>query len=327
MKTGSLCTGVGGIELGLGLDPVWVADDDKFVSKLIDKRFPGIPNLGDIKTINWRRAERVDILTAGYPCQPFSHAGLGQGLNDPRHIFPYIANAIYEIRPNFVILENVRGHLRKGGKEVLGELADLGYNARWGIVRASDAGAPHKRERIFIVAAHSQCEFGELLGELGVMGGPQGPTQEPIWYTTPDSHKEDSAYANSQQYNGGGYSGSPRWYEFTDSDYAFTNTPLGQLDEVDQRQQQQLQQSAYSSETFTWGEYEGAIRRWEYVLRRSAPQPLDDVGRLRSEFSEWMMGLPLGWVTDAGLSKTQELKAIGNAVCPHQARLAIEYLC
>jgi DNA (cytosine-5)-methyltransferase 1 len=130
---------------------VWCAENDKYASKVIEARF-NKPNLNDIKTINWDEVEPVDILTAGYPCQPFSHAGQRKGTEDERHLWPYIIKAISKLRPKYVILENVRGHLSLGFKEVLGDLAQNGYDAKWRIVRASDVGAPHQRARLFIIA-------------------------------------------------------------------------------------------------------------------------------------------------------------------------------
>lgn len=155
MKIGSLCTGYGGLDLAVeahfDAKTVWCAEFDKYASQVIEQRF-NIPNYKDIKTIDWASVEPIDILTAGYPCQPFSHAGYRKGTEDERHLFPYILEAISILRPKLVILENVRGHLSLGLKEVLQGLAITGYDAKWQVVRASDVGAPHRRERVFIFA-------------------------------------------------------------------------------------------------------------------------------------------------------------------------------
>lgn len=158
LRIGSLCTGYGGLDLAVeahfGAKTIWCAEFDKYASQVIEQRF-NIPNYGDIKSIDWASVEPVDILSAGYPCQPFSNAGKRKGTNDSRHIWPYIQEAISILRPKIVILENVRGHLTLGFKDVLKGLAQSGYDAKWQLVRASDAGAPHKRERIFIMAEPS----------------------------------------------------------------------------------------------------------------------------------------------------------------------------
>jgi len=155
MKIGSLCTGYGGLDLAVeqhfNADTVWCAEFDKYAKKVINAHFD-IPNYGDIKTINWAEVEPIDILTAGYPCQPFSHAGYRKGTDDERHIFPYILEAVSVLRPRWIVLENVRGHLSLGLKDVLQGLAEHGYDARWQVIRASDVGAPHQRARLFIIA-------------------------------------------------------------------------------------------------------------------------------------------------------------------------------
>jgi DNA (cytosine-5)-methyltransferase 1 len=155
LKIGSLCTGYGGLDLAVeayfNAETIWCAEIDKYASQVIEQRFD-IPNHGNIKEIDWASLEPIDILTAGYPCQPFSHAGYRKGTDDDRHIFPYILEAISTFRPRYAVMENVRGHLSLGLKEVLEGLASIGYAARWEIVRASQAGAPHQRARVFIVA-------------------------------------------------------------------------------------------------------------------------------------------------------------------------------
>jgi DNA (cytosine-5)-methyltransferase 1 len=155
MKIGSLCTGYGGLDMAVeayfGAYTVWCAEYDKYASELIEENF-GYLNHGDISKIDWSSVEPIDILTAGYPCQPFSEAGKRKGENDERHIWPHIKEAIRVLRPRFIVLENVRGHLSLGFDRVLGDLTELGYDARWKVVRASEVGAPHNRARVFIVA-------------------------------------------------------------------------------------------------------------------------------------------------------------------------------
>ena len=155
MKIGSLCTGYGGLDIAVeayfNAETIWCAEYDKHASKVIEERF-GYINYKDIKEIQWENVPKVDILTAGYPCQPFSVAGQRKGEQDARHIWPYIKDAIRTIRPRWVVMENVKGHLSLGFDQVLRDLANIGYDARWEIVRAAEVGAPHHRRRLFIVA-------------------------------------------------------------------------------------------------------------------------------------------------------------------------------
>ena len=161
----------------MGGELAWVADNDPGASAILAHRFPSLPNLGDISAADWSAVEPVDVLTAGFPCQDVSCAGGRAGLREGNRtgVWAYVARAIDELRPSLVVLENVRGLLSAGadsdvepcpwclgesGNEhalralgaVLGDLADLGYDAGWAVVSAADAGAPHRRERVFIVA-------------------------------------------------------------------------------------------------------------------------------------------------------------------------------
>jgi len=107
----------------------------------------------------WRGA--VDIITAGYPCQPFSVAGKRRGADDPRHLWPHVARIIGEIKPPFVFLENVAHHLRLGFPEVASGLVGMGYKLAAGLFTAAEVGAPHKRERLFILAIREGDELAD----------------------------------------------------------------------------------------------------------------------------------------------------------------------
>ena len=165
MKIGSLFSGAGGLDMAVeqttGAVPAWFVEFDPNPSKVLARHWPDVPNYGDVTAVNWSDMEPVDILTAGYPCQPFSHAGKRKGHTDERHLWPHVADAISALRPRLVVLENVAGHLSLGGAAVVGDLAGLGYDARWGVVRASDAGAAHRRARLFIVATDNAREHGD----------------------------------------------------------------------------------------------------------------------------------------------------------------------
>jgi DNA (cytosine-5)-methyltransferase 1 len=162
LTVGSLFSGIGGLDLGLeraGMRVIWQSEIDLYSSRVLAKHWPDVPNYGDIKEIDWRTITRPDVICGGYPCQPFSTAGNRQGRQDPRHLWPWVLDAISELRPRYVILENVRGHLSLGGLSVIGELADSGYDAEWRIIPASSVGAYHRRERVVIVA-YPQGQFG-----------------------------------------------------------------------------------------------------------------------------------------------------------------------
>ena len=123
------------------------------ISKMEAGHLDASPIWSDLKTFLYESFDGlVDILIAGYPCQPFSAAGKRAGKEDPRHLWPWIADGIRVLRPRACFFENVEGHISLGLREVVGELESIGYKAAWGIFSASEVGAPHQRKRVFIMA-------------------------------------------------------------------------------------------------------------------------------------------------------------------------------
>jgi DNA (cytosine-5)-methyltransferase 1 len=188
---GSLFTGIGGLDLGLERAqlcmPAWFAETDKFAASVLAQHYPNVPNLGDVSRIDWRTVPRVDVLHGGFPCQDISEAGQGRGIQEGNRsgLWFRFADAIYELGPRLVIVENVSALLGRGIDTVLGDLADLGFDAWWTVLRASDVGAGHLRERVFIVAIASHlCREGlEGAGPQVPPGRPvaSGRSPDPVW--------------------------------------------------------------------------------------------------------------------------------------------------
>ena len=156
LTVGSLFSGIGGMDLGLeraGMTVKWQSEIDPYCCQILKKHWPGVPNYGDIKKINWSNVEPTDIICGGYPCQPFSLAGRNRkGEDDPRHLWPWVKDAISVLRPRYAILENVQGHLTLGGTTVIKEITDIGYDCEWRLIPAAGLGARHRRNRLIIVA-------------------------------------------------------------------------------------------------------------------------------------------------------------------------------
>ena len=155
LTVGSLFSGIGGLDLGLeraGMEVIWQSEIDPYGCRVLKKHWPEVVNHGNIKNIDWNTVTRPDIICGGYPCQPFSLAGKRKGEHDDRHLWPIVRNAIEHLRPRYAILENVAAHLSLGFGQVLGDLAEIGYDAEWEIVPAAAVGAPHRRNRVFIIA-------------------------------------------------------------------------------------------------------------------------------------------------------------------------------
>ena len=158
-----ICAGYGGIEPGLkrvlpALRTVAYSEIEGFAcANLVSKMEAGCldpaPIWTDVKTFPWHQfRDRVDVLTGGYPCQPFSSAGQRKGKDDPRHLWPYIAEGIRILKPAVCLFENVEGHITLGLSTVISDLEEMGYKAAWGIFSAAECGAPHQRKRVFIMA-------------------------------------------------------------------------------------------------------------------------------------------------------------------------------
>ncbi len=289
--------GYGGLDLGLiqvipEATPAWHMEIDPGPAHVLAHRYPNVPNLGDVTQVDWYQVEPVEVITAGYPCQPFSVAGHRKGTNDERHLWPHVLNAIRILRPQFAFFENVPGHITLGLGTVLCDLAEIGWDAEWTINRASDVGAPHHRDRLFILAyPHGKRPQAQRF--------PRGQAAEKSWDND--------------------------LYDFL----ALLSTAADIEHELGSR----------------YGEYGPAILTWAIASGYTPPPLIEDHvtyhdqglwGRAFPEvkaatspdFVEWMMGLPAGWVTapEIGLTRAQQLKAIGNGVVPQQAAYAFRDL-
>ena len=161
LRTAELCAGYGGLSLAIGdKHPMWVAETDPGASEVLARRFPCTPNLGDLTALEGPSIPPVEVLMGGTPCQDLSTAGRRGGMSEGTRsgLWAHMFRIVEEMNPNVVIWENVAGArtARAGGLPALGrvvtELAGLGYGVVWDSVRASDVGAPHRRERVFVLA-------------------------------------------------------------------------------------------------------------------------------------------------------------------------------
>ena len=325
------------VEAFFDAETVWTSDIDKYASIVIKERI-NKPNLGDLKAIDWTRIEPIDILTAGYPCQPFSHAGQRKGLEDDRHIFPNILEAISTLRPRWVVLENVRGHLSLGFKEVLQGLTETGYDARWRLVRASDAGAPHRRERMFIVAepSDSDSERSFIRGTYAKWHQGQSQSQS-CQYSQIVTDTDSQSRSQSRRTDRNISSTTKAQFDGSNWNVDGSGNSIDANSHSEGLQGTRYKTGNIAERSFsdTDNQYQSHDRempqfrsrfasRCEMRLRRT-PNPLD-LGKLNAKFVEYMMGLPEGWVTDLPISRSQQLKILGNGVVPQQAYLALQLL-
>ena len=340
MKVGSFCSGFGGLDLAahdlFDATTSWWSEIDSAAQKVMHARFPEAQPVGDVTTLNPHDLEPVDVLTAGFPCQPYSTAGLRKGQSDERAIFQWIADTISVLRPRYILLENVQGILTKGGTDTLASLTSVGgYRIRWGLVRASDAGAPHRRARWFAVAesADSYSSSSETWGSAGYDS--ECFREEFVGHSSSSANSYSlgagrSEHGEVSSSSGEGKEGTQQRQRVrtavghgsqvaTDSDDAGRSEHSGAFP-------METEQSSFECRSSTnWGEWEPAIRRWETIRQVEAPPPVLD-GKLNQWFVEWMMGLPTGWVCEGIDKRTPALKMLGNGCVPQQAHLAFSLL-
>jgi len=211
----SLCAGYGGIDLGLkraipNLRTVAFSEIEAFAcANLVAKMEAGCldpaPIWTDVKTFPWASFRgKVDILSGGYPCQPFSAAGKRLGKDDPRHLWPWIADGISILQPALCFFENVEGHISLGLSTVVSDLEGLGYKVAFGLFSAAEVGAPHQRKRIFVLA-HRIGERG-LVPHQWRVSGQQMPVRDGQTRGTflADRIKSGSQGCAAEQTNAGG---------------------------------------------------------------------------------------------------------------------------
>jgi len=237
LRIGSLFSGYGGLDMAVanhyGATTAWFVEFDKHPSAILAHHYPDVPNYGDVTTIDWSQVEPVDIITGGFPCQDVSHAGLRRGVHHGTRsgLWFEMARAIDQLKPWKVVIENVAGllsataagdvepcpwclgdaadgHMRALGA-VLADLAEMGFDADWGSVRAADAGAPHGRLRVFIVATarHTGHDAGGTEQGQQPQGATGGPRQ------SGDDVATDAARERGDR---GRDAGPGRWAEPTD---------------------------------------------------------------------------------------------------------------
>jgi DNA (cytosine-5)-methyltransferase 1 len=170
LKVGSLFAGIGGFDLGLtwagGYEIAWQVELDQWCRRVLQKHWPDAERFADIRDCGIHNLSPVDVIAGGFPCQDISVAGTQKGLEGERSsLWWQMRRIVGELRPRYVLIENVPNLLIRGFDRVLGSLSEIGYDAEWGVISANDVGAPHLRQRLWIVA------YPESLRELQSKGG------------------------------------------------------------------------------------------------------------------------------------------------------------
>lgn len=297
MKVGSLFAGIGGFDLGLeraGFTTAWFCEQDAFCQQVLAKHWPGVPIYEDICELKGADVEPVDILCGGFPCQDLSYAGRGAGIEGERSgLWTEYARLIGELRPRYVLVENVPALLTRGLGRVLGDLAALGYDAEWDCIPASAVGAPHRRDRIWLVAyADGERTQVSAAGkhaaeqELGSQGGAWGLGQ------LADSNGADCKARSSDRMG------------------AQSQAELGSL-----------RRGRGESGTVPHSD-SPRLERHGRLVEGAGERPAPSRGlaqRERERSNAWAVEPDMGRVADGVPARVDRLKALGNALVPQVA--------
>ncbi len=239
LTIGSLFSGIGGLELGLqrGLSAagvptrtLWQVEQSPFCRKILGRHWPHAQRYTDVRTVTASSVDPVDILCGGFPCQDLSVAGKRAGLEGDRSgLFYEMARIVREIRPRIWVMENVPNIVNLGLSSVLSEVAACGYDARWGMLRASDVGAPHRRERWFCVAwlADNDRKRGTARARLPAIKRADLPDTD-----RGDGRGSSVAHSGSARHQGGERSWSAETPGPPIGHPAERNTKLGAVDDT-----------------------------------------------------------------------------------------------
>ncbi len=194
MTVGSLYSGVGGFEIAAervwGAGCVrWQVEKDPHAQAVLRRHWPDVPRFSDVRELTGDELERVDVVTAGVPCQPVSLSGAGKGAADERWLWPDTLRLLGKLRPRFAVLENPPALFVRGFGAVLGGLAEIGFDAEWSVLSGCRMGAPHARERLFILAypAGGGWDGWRSAGERPALLEPRGCGAEPGRRWAPES--------------------------------------------------------------------------------------------------------------------------------------------
>lgn len=345
----------------------WVSDVEPGPLKILNHRYPHATQLGDITKIEWTTIQSVDIIAGGSPCQDLSLAGKRKGMRNGTRsgLWGSMREAIYTLNPTFVVWENVEGALsatatshsqleldqgplgdratgftNRALGRLLGDLSEGGYDAFWTTLRASDIGACHHRRRVFVLGVRRDAADA-LRGRAG--RGAINPTLAASWGADRTAKLADLAP----------YRGALTLPTVTtqdtdspcESQLRRNTIPLNMLvahtlptPDVrgDNRKSKGFDNGGNNFYDIIadrrFGEYAPAIRRQERAFGYPAPDPTEPNPRtgkpqLSARFTEWMMGLEPGWITDVpGITRAEAIRMCGNGVVPQQATAALIHL-
>ena len=302
-----LCSGIGGFALGFEWaelsKPVLFCDIEPWSRQILAKHWPDVPIAEDVKElandptrIIHAIGDRRSILSCGYPCQPFSQAGQRRGSEDDRHIWPEIFSIVQQVRPDWIVCENVSGHITMGLDEVLSDLADkANYAVQTFHLGAVSVDAPHRRMRLWIVARN--VADADIINRRAVKKSKQSKGR--TWRQSPSNSSSDVANAQSNR------TGKSRHAHKTEGSKKSSATqPYGSSADVADAQSKRVQRHGAS------GQQKPQSYAREKVSLRSSERP---------RATTWNVEPPVGRVAHGIPRRVDRLKGLGNAIVPQIA--------
>ena len=308
LKVLDLFSGIGGFTLGLDstnfFETVKFVEKDKYCQKVLQKNFPNIPIEEDIKNVKGKEGE-ADVICGGFPCQPFSVAGKQKGTSDDRHLWPEMFRLIREIKPQFVIGENVKNiiNIQDGVvfETVCTDLESEGYEVQPFNIPAAGVGAPHRRERVWIVA---YAERYNEIQQIQKSDGPQHQVQSKRGQK--DSASWISGRTNSIRQTNNRY----------ETNVAYTESIESHVGEHGKHQEERSGQGEIRGEnSHDANTYSKRLERFrtEHELRNSEKE------KQTSGNSWWSVEPNVGRVANGVSGRVYRLRALGNSIVPQIA--------
>lgn len=324
-----LCSGIGGFALAAdwaGMTTIGFCEIDPFCQRVLRKHWPETPIHDDLRTLTGDIIDgwgRTDLVTAGYPCQPFSHAGRRMGQKDDRHLWPYIAEIVEDLRPPWCLFENVAGHVTLGLDDVLFDLETLGYSCEALVVPACAVDAPHRRDRVWVLANAGRGN-GERFSNTSAGNerdrGDAGWQEASGWL---GERSQDAAHPHGQRepQSGGPEPDERGWFSNRRPAVAADAQGVGKREPSNKAEpvavggearkiagggglRSHAGRAADDADGGRHGEEDGALRS----------------GRSRPELATWREVEPLVRGGNDGLPyRVDRLRALGNAIVPHVA--------
>ena len=328
LKHVDLCSGIGGFALGFkwaGLSkPVLFCDIEPWCRKLLAQNFPNVPIAEDVKEIanDPKRfiPEPIGILTAGYPCQPFSAAGKRRGEEDPRHIFPHILRIVAQTRPTFTVFENVYGHISMGLDNVLNGMESEGYTVKPFVVPASGVGARHKRDRVWILgyAEHD----GPLAAEVARGSFKAGDTGKEGAHQTSQLEGTGRPEYGENVATGTGAENVGNAEDFRWDRRSEATGRTGAQSKQEQSQPEVWSEPSRPSENVAYPQsigVQGHGSSGEQIAYSHAGQEISLCSGQRNSATQWETEPCLDRVVDGVPNRVDRVKGLGNAIVPQVA--------